>query len=198
MNDLARIVLVPDEPEGHGKGAPLVTLDESSKRTHVSCLRLRDERTVFLRFFRPFLRTVGRRSGRAIHLGGRRGGRGRRRARTRRGLRDLILCALGVGLSAHRTTVAVWPGMSRLAPGRRLEGRVGALAGRRLPRSPPLLGRPRVAEADGSIEDERTGPGLGIDAEVADPLELHALSHRGRCQRRLDEGAPLDRRANRG
>ena len=97
--------------------------------THVTRLRLRDERTVFLRFFCSFLRTVGRGPGPAIQW---RCGRGRMHAgaRCRAGL---ILCALGVGLSRHATTVAVLPGMSRLGPSRARGRRPGIL---RSPASP--------------------------------------------------------------
>src|SRR5207247_3634683 len=50
-----------------------------------------------------------------------------------------------------------------------------------------LLGdpRPRVAQRDGAVEDERARTRIGIDAEVAETLELHAQPWRGGRQARL-------------
>ena len=51
--------------------------------------------------------------------------------------------------------------------------------------------RPRVAQRHRAVEDERAWRGIGVDAEVAEALELIARAGRGVREARLDLGAAL-------
>src|SRR5208283_682720 len=67
LDELASVVLVADQGVSDREGAPLVTFDQRPERGGVSCLRLRDERTIFFRLPGPDLLGVGRRDASLIH-----------------------------------------------------------------------------------------------------------------------------------
>ena len=69
LDELPRVVLVPDQGERDGERATLVAFDELPKCPHVAGLRLRDKRTVFLRFPSPVPLLVGRPEGRTVFTG---------------------------------------------------------------------------------------------------------------------------------
>src|ERR1044071_229001 len=63
----------------------------------------------------------------------------------------------------------------------------------RISRGSPMFDlRPRVAQRHRSVEHERVRPRIGVDAEVAQALELHPQSGRRRREARLEPTVPPD------
>jgi len=119
LYDLARVVVVADERNGHGESAALVTLDQTTKRGEIAKLRQLDEGTIFRCLLGSSVLGVGRPAAPRIQPPGSEVGKEPKRRRIR-GRRPIAPHGSSVVRAALRSTPL--PGATRLG-GRILIGK---------------------------------------------------------------------------